>query len=275
MLIALASVKGSPGVTTFALALTAQWPREMRPVLVECDPSGGDIAARFVLPLSPGLISLAAASRRTNDADLIWQHAQSLPGDLTVVPGPLTPDQARNALQTLGGGTASPTFIGVAARRPDLLLIADCGRLDGDTAAKSVLAAADRLLLLVRPTREELAHLAARLDEINRLTPRVELILAGDGYSRAEVAAELGVLVLTTVPHDPATAALLAGRPRFAIVPRRRLARAATDVAGAIASALAHVSSAQSAGTADENALGSEWTAENQRELSAPNGRAR
>ena len=63
MLIAVGSVKGSPGATTFGLALAAQWPDSGPRILAELDPSGGDLAARFALSLSPGLVSLAAAVR--------------------------------------------------------------------------------------------------------------------------------------------------------------------------------------------------------------------
>jgi hypothetical protein len=40
-LIALAADKGSPGVTTAAVALAAVWPRRVR--LAETDPAGGDL----------------------------------------------------------------------------------------------------------------------------------------------------------------------------------------------------------------------------------------
>ena len=67
-LIALAADKGSPGVTTTAVALAASWPRPA--LLAERDPSGGDLAYRLPGPhgqrLDPhrGLISLAVATRR-------------------------------------------------------------------------------------------------------------------------------------------------------------------------------------------------------------------
>src|SRR3982074_1468642 len=44
-LIAIASDKGAPGVTTAALALAAVWPRPV--LLAECDPAGGDLVYRF------------------------------------------------------------------------------------------------------------------------------------------------------------------------------------------------------------------------------------
>ena len=42
-LIALASVKSSPGVTTAALALASMWKNAERRLLVEADPGGGDL----------------------------------------------------------------------------------------------------------------------------------------------------------------------------------------------------------------------------------------
>ena len=45
-LVALASLKSSPGTTTAALALCQVWPRARRVILIEADPAGGDIAAR-------------------------------------------------------------------------------------------------------------------------------------------------------------------------------------------------------------------------------------
>lgn len=154
MLITLASIKGSPGVTTFALALAARWPSAARSVLVEYDPVGGDIAARFGLTLSPGLISLAAAGRRASDLDVLWQHTQTLSGGLPVVAGPLRPDKAATALRTLVAADGTGGVLAAAAGRANVVVIADCGRLDPDSPTLPVIAAADQLLLLVRPMRD-------------------------------------------------------------------------------------------------------------------------
>lgn len=239
MLLTLASIKGSPGVTTLALALAARWPGDARAVLVECDPVGGDIAARFGLTLSPGLISLAAAARRASDLGVIWEHTQPLPGGLAAIVGPLRPDQAGTALRTLAAADGSGGVLAAAAGRPDVTVIADCGRLDADSSALPVIAAADQMLLVVRPLRDELAHVAARLEEISHYAHRVGLLLAGIGYSSTEVAAELGLPVLAMVPRDARTAARLAGKPVRPAWARRRLPRAAASIASAVASTLA------------------------------------
>ncbi len=56
--VALASVKGSPGVTTAALAMAARWPAGRKVLLVEADPFGGDLAPRYGATVTGGLASL-------------------------------------------------------------------------------------------------------------------------------------------------------------------------------------------------------------------------
>ncbi len=77
--IALVSAKGSPGVTTTALALSHAWPEvhpERRVLIAECDAAGGDIATGYLrgtLDDSRGLLALSA--QRSDDAvDGLWQH---------------------------------------------------------------------------------------------------------------------------------------------------------------------------------------------------------
>lgn len=242
MLIAVASLKGSPGVTTFALALAARWPIDLDGVrgagagcvVVECDPSGGDIATRFDLAGSPGLVSLAAAARRGDDPGLLWRHTQSLPGGLPVVVAPPGSDQARAALGALALGT--PAGMGVmqrAAAIPGAVVIVDCGRLDPDTPTLPVVRGADVMLLLVGARADDLAHLAARLPSVGRWSRLRVLLLVGDGYSVVEVSRELGVPVLARIPSDPRGAAVLRGHPGARRSPMRTaLGRSAYQIAG-------------------------------------------
>jgi MinD-like ATPase involved in chromosome partitioning or flagellar assembly len=100
-LVAVAAAKAAPGVTTSALAMAAAWPAGRQVLLVEADPGGGDLAARFGLAAEPGLVSLAAAARRQIDSALVGDHAQKLPGGLGVLVGPPGPEQAAAALGML------------------------------------------------------------------------------------------------------------------------------------------------------------------------------
>lgn len=213
MLVAVLSVKGSPGVTTFSVALAARWPSPARTLLVEADPSGGDVGTRFSLASTPGLVSLAAAARRSDDPALLWQHGQALPGGLAVVTAPPDADRARAALAALADPTTGAGIVRTAASAPDVVVIVDCGRIDAGSLAMPILRAADAMVLLTRARADDLAHLARRLPAIGRWTGHPAMLLVGEGYSPAEVARELGVLPLGRVPDDPRGAAVLCGRP--------------------------------------------------------------
>ena len=52
------SVKGAPGVTTLACLVAATWPDHRRVAVVEADPFGGDLAARFRLSTALGMVQL-------------------------------------------------------------------------------------------------------------------------------------------------------------------------------------------------------------------------
>jgi hypothetical protein len=212
MLVAVISLKGSPGVTTFSVALAARWPSPARTVLVEADPAGGDVATRFSLACSPGLVSLAAAARRSADPQLIWQHTQALPGGLPVVVAPPGAEQAHAALSALTASTGAGA-LRHAATMPQTVVIADCGRVDADSAAMPIVRTADVMLLLSRAHAEDLAHLASRLHLIGRWSAHPALLLVGEGYSTTEVTRELGVPAMSHIPEDQHGAAVLCGRP--------------------------------------------------------------
>jgi MinD-like ATPase involved in chromosome partitioning or flagellar assembly len=86
-LFALASLKGAPGTTTLACLVAATWPLDRRVVVAECDPCGGDLAARFELSTAKGCLSLATAARRDWDSVEVDPHIQRLPGGLEVLVG--------------------------------------------------------------------------------------------------------------------------------------------------------------------------------------------
>jgi hypothetical protein len=118
LLVVVVSAKGSPGVSTTCLGLAATWPHGWSPVLVEADASGGDVGIWHGLDAEPGLVGLAAASRRTGRDDLVWEHTQQLPGGLPVVIAPAGADQASAAVDVLSG-CPDLGFLTSAAPRPD------------------------------------------------------------------------------------------------------------------------------------------------------------
>ncbi|MGH3673367.1 MAG: chromosome partitioning protein, partial [Pseudonocardiaceae bacterium] len=244
-------LKGSPGVTTFCVALAAHWSAQTRCVLLECDPSGGDLATRFSLASSPGLVSLAAAARRGSEPDILWQHTQELPGGLPVVAAPPGADHALAALTALAPeSSASVSVLPLAARATDMTVIADCGRMDPNSPALAVVRSAHLMLLLSRAHADELAHLANRLAAVIRWSPRPALLLVGEGYSTAEVSRELDVPVFGRIPEDGPGAAVLRGHCRSrGGLSRSALGRAAGNVATALQANLATLPSPQRCST--------------------------
>jgi MinD-like ATPase involved in chromosome partitioning or flagellar assembly len=229
-LVAVGSVKGSPGATTLALAVAGHWPTVggmVRPLVVEADPAGGDVAARFALSDTPGLMALAAAVRRAASPEVVEECVQVLPGGVPVVAGPAGGQQAAAAVTLFAGSGGVEALRGDAEVAGTVLL--DLGRLEDPTLP--LVRAADVLLLVTRGEVEALAHIAARAGDLNAVAAGVELVVVGPSpYPASEIGAALGIGRVHAVPWDPRTAAALAGRAGVPGMRRERvspLARAA------------------------------------------------
>jgi MinD-like ATPase involved in chromosome partitioning or flagellar assembly len=230
-LVAIGSVKGSPGATTAAVAFGACWPADRRVVVVEADPAGGDVAARFGLAPEPGLVSLASATRRSATPDALWAHTQELPGRLAVVVGPASAKQSRAALAML--------VPAVIARWGELNadVLVDCGRLDPSSPCLDLLAQSDLAIVVVRPGLAELHHLASRVADLRSRCVLLTVVLSGAGpYGAGEVSDAVGAEVVGVIPWDPSGASLLAGTPGSARgLGRTPLMRAARQIVGQLA----------------------------------------
>jgi MinD-like ATPase involved in chromosome partitioning or flagellar assembly len=242
MLIAFCSVKGSPGVTTAALALAATWPAPRR-LVMEADPAGGDLATRLALPASPGLIDLAATARHSAGPDAVWQYARPLADGLYVVTAPSGGEQARACVLAV----AAASGLAGLARGREPVVLADCGRMDPGTPALPLARQADLTVVLARPHLGDLAHVAQRLPDLAGAGLRLAVLLAASPrrlpseaiYPAREVAATLNLPVIGQLPADERSVALLTGN--LAALPRRRLLpllRTAGGIAAALAASL-------------------------------------
>lgn len=228
-LVVFGSVRSSPGTTTTALAV-ASCLRDR--VVVEGDPDGGVIAARFGLDREPNLASLATAARTGFTSQALSEHTQILPGGLPVVVGLPSPDRAvtlwRSAGNRLAAALASPSGV---------LAVVDAGRLSPTSPVLPLLASAAMTVLVARPAAEELFPLVHRLDALRDLSSSLCLCLVGDKpYGPAEVSRQIGVDVLGVIANDPRAARALAGASGASArwVRRSALARSARDVASAL-----------------------------------------
>ena len=229
-LIAMTAGKGAPGVTTAATALAAVWPREA--VLADCDPAGGDVALRLPgsdggpLQRDQGLLPLAARLRTDSAGSVNYAgYLQRAVGGMPVLTGVAGPAQAA-ALGPLWAALARTLAAG-AGQGADT--IADCGRYQPGGPAERVLAAADTVLVVTRPTVEGLSHLRSAVHTLASTTPAPLLVVVIDDPrlpKAGEVAEALAAsaagdapTVIGTLAFDPIGAAGLCG------VPTRRLDR--------------------------------------------------
>lgn len=160
-LLAVASAKGSPGATTTALLLGGLWPRPV--IVAECDPQGGDVVVRLpavdggVLDADRGLLSLAAAGRKSLHAELVPRHTQQVAGGLEVLAGVRAPEQAAG-ITTLWGQLGP-----ILATLPGRDVIADCGRIGAATAQNVLISSASDLLMVCDAAPSSVVHLRERL----------------------------------------------------------------------------------------------------------------
>ena len=235
--VAFASVKASPGATTATLAIAHVWPKERSVVVAECDPAGGDLALRLGLDGHRGLLSVAAdAPGGVPDVTGLQRHLQPASSirplghaeargrrsrkaapdgagqsGLLVFAGHRASASSRNPLHFLG----PRLFDAFAALDGDVLV--DCGRLYPESPARPLAVRADRLVIVARPTPDELPRLAEDLPTLVDREPLLLLVGAPSKralrYSAAEAEAALGLRVIGTLDDDPDGAAVLCGRP--------------------------------------------------------------
>ncbi len=214
-------------MTSLAVALAARWPTPGA-VVVEADPTGGDLAFRFGYRREPGLSELAADTRAGDEGRDLSAYAQRIPLGVDVVFAPadqqLNDDSppadrqepghvvqvvrlvARNCLGLLHSAAA------------DRLVVVDVGRLGWDSPALPLAAAADVLLLASRPGVDAIDAVQVRRDRLLRLPgmrASVRLVLAGPLPCPArEIADAVGLPVVGLLPDDRRGAAVLAGRAK-------------------------------------------------------------
>jgi len=262
-LIAVASAKSSPGASTFAELAVARRPTERRCLLVDCDPAGSEWLLRPGVVAEPGVVTLAMAGRRELGVDTVVDHLQTVGTGLEVLVGPVAARQAASALEILGDR------LGAHLRGlDDVDVVADCGRLAQRSPALGVVAAADLVVLVSRPTVSEVIHLAPWVDQLRAEGAQVGIVLVGGrggrrqlvAYQPEEISDALGAPVLGLLADDAAGAARVFAQPGSLVgLWRCRLVRSMSALAPAVFAA---------AGGGDGRALDVEVDAKNEEALS-------
>ena len=239
MLIALVSAKGSPGVTTAALALAAAWPRQA--CVLDADPCGGDVRVGIgggAWPAGRGLTELVVQSRAGLTEELLADHLHR-PADHS------PPVMA--GLGCIGQASGVPwDRIGpFLARLQGGDVVADCGRYLFADGVVPLLAAAD-LVVLVAGSSLRSARAASRTAPLLRggagADPVVVVSRPGAPYSAREISDSCELTLAGVLGDDPRSAAVWSdGVPPARGFSRAALQRDARRVAEALATTAASV----------------------------------
>ncbi|MGW3425971.1 MinD/ParA family ATP-binding protein [Streptomyces phaeochromogenes] len=208
-LVVLGSVTGAPGVTTAALALAAAWPTEadggVRPVMVEADPSGGDLMIRFGLPTAPSLLDVAAAAGKPYPGSLLGA-ASELPFGVRAVVAVPGRGPCREAVRLLATEAGRRVLLGDGRDRGTVLL--DVGRLTEDV--EPLLAAADQVVLVARGGAEPLTHVSVYGLDAHAYAERLTLAVVGPcPYPAEEIEQTLGIERVLFLPWDAKSVAAM------------------------------------------------------------------
>jgi len=224
-IISFVSVKGSPGVTTLACLVGASWPEGRQVMVVESDPCGGDLTARFHLSSRDGWASFTAAARRSGGTVPVGPHLQQLPGGLDVL------------VSSRGDRTDAPpslsTFLPSLVADPEgpWDLLVDLGRLlPGDEESLLWMRRSDVVVLCLRGDAASVVQVRDRAASLLE-SLQGNLVLAvvdRGGYSGPDIAQFTKIPVVGMVPFDPASAAVVAGEEHRARRLRRSMLVTAT-----------------------------------------------
>lgn len=163
-LLSVINAKGSPGATLSASSLAAVWPEADR-VLVEADPAGGVLAARWRLQSRPSLVDVSATLLTAPDEraalDAGVQETTFLGEQLQVVCAPI---QRPNATASLAKVLSQNPKVFTPS---DRWVIADLGRIAPGTVAWPLLARSDAVLMVLRGDVESVLALRGLSDSVS------------------------------------------------------------------------------------------------------------
>lgn len=244
--VALLSAKGSPGVTTSALALSAVWPQVhpgRRVLLAECDPAGGDIASGYLrgaVDSSRGVLGLTA-QRGLDPVAAVWEQVLALDEDNRRLLLTGLADPSRTAVAGIAWSTLAAALDGLAGQAPPVDVLLDLGRMrtvhEPDLLRQNadvVLLTCDATLPAVVAARAAAAEL--RAPGADATSPRVAVLVIGGGpYTPREISTVLDLPVIGSFPYDATSAAVFsAGASPGRRFPRSPLTRAARALAAAL-----------------------------------------
>jgi hypothetical protein len=163
-LLSVINAKGSPGATQAAASLAAVWPEADR-ILVEADPAGGVLAARWRLQSRPSMVDVSASLITARDEctalDAGVQETVFLDEPVHVVCSPIQRTGARAALAKVL--TQQPKLFSPS----DRWVIADVGRIAPGSVTWPLLARSDAVVMVLRGDVESVLALRGLAEAIS------------------------------------------------------------------------------------------------------------
>jgi len=239
--------------TTTTVALASAWPASSDAFIVEADPSGGDLAAWFDIPVLPSLSTVVTGTIDTRwpEAD---RHTRLTASGLRLIPAPPSAAEAQHAVAETGRALASA----LAAQRSPVAIV-DAGDVPSSPAAHPLVATAAVTVIVHRQSSQSVRAAAVRLqrlaDQVDVMSTSpsglVVAVVGGDPFDVDQIQSFLtesaGTTQVVGLPVDSLTAAVFAGRTgvsarRLARLPLARAARSlAAVVDGAVHERTGHL----------------------------------
>ncbi|GAB3435035.1 hypothetical protein [Flindersiella endophytica] len=217
-IISLCSVKGAPGVTTTAVALTMAWRQPV--LLVEADPAGGEVLAGYLraeLVDAQDLLDFARKVKRGAGERELW--ASTLPLDFAtprfLLPGLANPATQASMVSTSWDRIAN-ALAGLTYQGRSTDIIVDCGRVAQANAPLPLLRTSDVIAVVaanrlpsvtaVHRHLSALRHTASAHSRVPRLCV-LAMRQPGHGHPVGELSRVLECPV-GAVPYAPRAAAV-------------------------------------------------------------------
>lgn len=221
--------------TTTTVALAAAWSAARDVLVVEADPTGGDLAAWFDMPVAPSLSTLVTSITDASRAE-IERFSRRADNGLHVVPAPASAAESWQAVSE-----AMRVLVpGLAAMR-DLTALVDTGAVQPKPALHPFVGSAAVTVVVHRQSTQSaraaavrLQRLADQLDTFAAVAAGVVVAIVGAapfalGEIETFLTESIGRTPLVGLPVDDLSATTFGGRTG---VSARRLARLPLAKAG-------------------------------------------
>ena len=198
------STQGSPGASTLAVYLAAQWASSDREVaLIEADPTAGSLSQKLGIQFTPGTASFVAAGKPVTAANLIEHTQDVLFNNFHAMPTPSGPSGARTVAEKFS--RLGEELRDISDR--ELAIIVDGGRLTAQTRTSELTTSAAAVLVVSSgevhlPSLEHMA--GALVDDPTQPGPLGLVATVGPSpLTAAEWGRNHGLTMVGSVDLDP------------------------------------------------------------------------